>query len=179
MLALAKVAQLRRQDDAPVTDWSVVVRELALDLAPLMAERDLDVGVDLDPAPVIAHEWALRELSRNLLHNAIKHGATGTTLNITLRSDGRHAALTVADEGPGIGAAQRQRLFQPFAAGDARTGSGLGLSICHDIVLALGGQIELNNRTEGSRVRGLDAVARLPLAPPPPAVPGLARQSAA
>ena len=146
MLALAKVAQLRRQADAPITDWAEVVRQLALDLAPLMAERELDVGVDLAPAPVRAHEWSLRELTRNLLHNAIKHGARHTTLNIELRTDGRHAALTVADEGSGIDQVQRQRLFQPFAVGDTRSGSGLGLAICHDIVLALGGQIELNNR---------------------------------
>jgi len=164
MLALAKVAQMRRQDDAPATDWAEVVRQLALDMAPLMAQQDLDVGVDLQPAMVQAHEWALRELSRNLIHNAIKHGPPHSALTITLLSDGRHAALTIADGGPGISAPQRQRLFQPFSAGDTRSGSGLGLSICHDIVLALGGQIELNNRLVAGAVQGLDAIVRLPVA---------------
>ncbi|MBN8486245.1 MAG: sensor histidine kinase [Burkholderiales bacterium] len=164
MLALAKVAQMRRQDDAPATDWAEVVRQLALDMAPLMAQQELDVGVDLQPAAVQAHEWALRELSRNLIHNAIKHGPPHSTLTITLLSDGRHAALTVADGGPGISEAQRQRLFQPFSAGDTRSGSGLGLSICHDIVLALGGQIALENRQRAGHVEGLEAIVRLPLA---------------
>ncbi|MBQ0930910.1 sensor histidine kinase N-terminal domain-containing protein [Ideonella sp. 4Y16] len=164
MLALAKVAQLRRQDDAPVTDWAEVVRQLALDMAPLMAERELDVAVDLQAAPVRAHEWALRELSRNLIHNAVKHGPPHSALTITLLSDGRHAALTIADGGPGISEAQRQRLFQPFSAGDTRSGSGLGLSICHDVVLALGGQIALENRGRAGAVQGLDAIVRLPLA---------------
>lgn len=164
MLALAKVAQMRSQDDAPATDWAEVVRQLALDMAPLMAQQELDVGVDLQRAAVQAHEWALRELSRNLIHNAIKHGPPHSALTITLQSDGRHAALTVADGGPGISDHQRQRLFQPFSAGDTRSGSGLGLSICHDIVLALGGQIELNNRQVAGSVRGLDAIVRLPLA---------------
>ena len=164
MLALAKVAQLRRQDDAPATDWAEVVRQLALDMAPLMAQQELDVGVDLQPAPVRAHEWALRELSRNLIHNAVKHGTPHSALTITLLSDGRHAALTISDGGPGISATQRQRLFQPFSAGDTRSGSGLGLSICHDIVLALGGQIELNNRQVAGAVQGLDAIVRLPVA---------------
>ncbi|MBQ0959513.1 sensor histidine kinase [Ideonella sp. 4Y11] len=164
MLALAKVAQLRRQDDAPVTDWAEVVRQLALDMAPLMAERELDVAVDLQAAPVRAHEWALRELSRNLIHNAVKHGPPHSGLTITLLSDGRHAALTIADGGPGISEVQRQRLFQPFSAGDTRSGSGLGLSICHDVVLALGGQIALENRGRAGAVQGLDAIVRLPLA---------------
>jgi two-component system, OmpR family, sensor histidine kinase TctE len=165
MLALAKVAQMRRQDDAPATDWAEVVRQLALDMAPLMAQQELDVSVDLQAARVRAHEWALRELSRNLIHNAIKHGPPHSALTITLQSDGRHAALTIADGGPGISEAQRQRLFQPFSAGDTRSGSGLGLSICHDIVLALGGQIALENRERAGTVEGLDAIVRLPLAP--------------
>lgn len=166
MLALAKVEQLRQLDDAPVLDWAEVVRALALDLAPLMAERDLEVSVELAPARVRAHEWGLRELSRNLLHNAIQHAPPGSPLHIALRSDGRHAALTIADAGPGISEAQRRRLFQPFSAGDTRSGSGLGLAICHDIVLSLGGQIELVNREQAGRITGLDAVVRLPLVAP-------------
>ena len=64
MLSLAKVEQLRQQDDAPVLDWAEVVRAVALDLAPLIAERQLDFSLDIQPAPVRAHEWALRELVR-------------------------------------------------------------------------------------------------------------------
>ena len=48
----------------------------------------------------------------------------------------------------------------------SRSGSGLGLAICHDIVLSLGGQIELVNREQAGRITGLDAVVRLPLVPP-------------
>jgi two-component system sensor histidine kinase TctE len=82
---------------------------------------------------------------------------------VRLVADVRSAALTVADSGPGIGAEQRQRLFQPFAAAGPRGGSGLGLAICHEIVLSLQGSIELNNRQHGGRIDGLDAVVRLPL----------------
>jgi two-component system sensor histidine kinase TctE len=62
---------------------------------------------------------------------------------------------------------QRQRLFQPFAAGEPHSGSGLGLAICHDIVLSLGGQIEMDNRARSQRAGGLDAKVRLPLAQSP------------
>ncbi len=87
---------------------------------------------------------------------------------IRLVSDGRHAALTIADAGPGIGAAQRERLFQPFASGPAAggrfSGSGLGLAICREIVDSLGGTLAMDNRTVHGRVEGLDAIVRLPLA---------------
>ncbi len=164
MLSLAKVEQLRQQGGAPVSDWAAIVRAVALDLAPLVAERQLDFEIDTAPAPVRAHEWALRELTRNLLHNAIVHSPPGGRLAVALVADARHAALTIADSGPGIADAQRERLFQPFAAGGESGGSGLGLAICHEIVVALGGDIALDNRTHAGRVTGLDATVRLALA---------------
>ncbi|MFP8833495.1 sensor histidine kinase [Hydrogenophaga sp. XSHU_21] len=171
MLALAKVEQLRQDHAVPQTDWAPVVRAVALDLSALVAERDLDFSLDLVPAaPVRGHEWALRELTRNLLHNAIKHSPRGGLLEVALRRDATTVALTVSDSGPGIAPALRERLFQPFATdhreGPSLSGSGLGLAICREIVQSLGGQIELHNRTEGSTTKGLDATARLPLHTP-------------
>ncbi len=172
MLTLAKVEQLRQQGDAPVVDWAAIARAVALDLSALIGERQIEFSIDTQAAPIRAHDWALRELTRNLLHNAIRHCPPRGTLAMHLRSDSTTAALTVADSGPGIDEALRQRLFQPFAAGPARAdgppgGSGLGLAICHDIVASLGGRIELVNRAAGGRVLGLDAVVRLPLADNP------------
>jgi two-component system sensor histidine kinase TctE len=170
MLALAKVEQLRQQGQPPCTDWEPVVREIALDLAALAAERDLDFSVETVPAQVRGHEWALRELARNLLHNAIKCSRPGGTLSVMLHRDARHVVLTIADSGPGIAEDLRERLFQPFATasaqGDLRAGSGLGLVICRDIVLSLGGLLTLENRIEHSRVSGLDARVQLALAAP-------------
>jgi two-component system sensor histidine kinase TctE len=165
MLALAKVEQLRQQASVPTTALDEVLRAVALELSPLIAERDLDFGIHTEPAPIAAHEWMLRELTRNLLHNAVRHAPPGSPLGLDLRTDGRHAALTVSDCGPGIGAELAERLFQPFSAGDVRTGSGLGLAICREIAQAAGGTITLTNRMQGSRVVGLDAVVRLPLSP--------------
>jgi two-component system, OmpR family, sensor histidine kinase TctE len=166
MLALAKVEQLRQQglhSDVPVVDWGGIVRAVALDLSALIAQARLDFDLEVVHAPVRAHEWALRELTRNLLHNAIKHTPPEGRLSIRLVADLRTAALTVADSGPGIPPEQRQRLFQPFAAGDHRSGSGLGLAICREIAQSLDGQILLENRELGGRVEGLDAIVRLPV----------------
>ncbi|MBX3654443.1 MAG: sensor histidine kinase [Ramlibacter sp.] len=164
MLSLAKVEQLRQQDDASVVDLAEVVRAVAIDLSPLVAARNIDFGIDTLPAPVQAHEWSLRELSRNLLHNAIKYTPAGGSVAVRVVVDARHVALTVADSGPGISGDLRQRLFQPFSAGDVRGGSGLGLAICREIVAALEGTISLDNRESHGQVTGLDATVRLALA---------------
>ena len=167
MLALAKVEQLRQQDDAAVLDWATITRAVSLDLAPLIADHQLDFSIETVAAPVRAHEWALRELVRNLLHNAVKNTPDGSALAVRLVADTHHAALTIADSGPGIVGEQRLHLFQPFAAGAADNparGSGLGLAICHEIVASLGGSLALDNRERRNAVEGLDAIVRLPLA---------------
>lgn len=174
MLALAKVEQLRQQGDAGVLDAAAIAREVALDLAPLAAARDLalELEVEAQPAPLRAHEWMLRELLRNLLHNAIKHSPAAAPLRLSLAIEGSDAVLTVADAGPGLDPAIVDRLFQPFvtgaaAAGGDAAGSGLGLAICHEIVDTLGGTLRLDNRHLDGRVAGLDAIVRLPLASAP------------
>ncbi|AMO21814.1 sensor histidine kinase [Ramlibacter solisilvae] len=164
MLSLAKVEQLRQQPGPEVTDLSETVRAVALELAPLIADRDIDFEIATAPAPVRAHPWMLRELARNLLHNAIKHMPAAGSLSVQVVADRRFAALTVTDSGPGIPAELQARLFQAFSAGDVRAGSGLGLAICQEIVRALGGAIVLENRVAHGQVKGLDAIVRLPLA---------------
>jgi two-component system sensor histidine kinase TctE len=164
MLSLAKVEQLRQQAGDEVTDLSQAVRGVALELAPLIADKDIDFEIETVPSTVRAHEWMLRELSRNLLHNAIRHVPAGGSLAVRVTADRTTAVLVVADSGTGIPAELQARLYQPFSAGDVRSGSGLGLAICHEIVRALGGTISLENREAHGRVQGLDAIVRLPLA---------------
>ena len=105
-------------------------------------------------------------MTRNLLDNAIRHCPIGTSLRIDLRQKDAHAVLRIADSGPGMDAAQSTRLFQAFATERPASGSGLGLTIAREMVLALGGEISLVNRLEASRVVGLDALIRLPIKPP-------------
>jgi two-component system sensor histidine kinase TctE len=164
MLSLAKVEQLKQQADVSVNDLAEVVRSVALELSALIADKDLDFEITTVAAPVRSHDWMLRELTRNLLHNAIRHNPPGGELSVRVVSDTNSVALTIADSGPGIPAELRARLFQPFSPGNARSGSGLGLAICHEIVGALGGTITLENRETHGHIDGLDATVRLPLA---------------
>ena len=162
MLALAKVAQLQQQADVAPAQFDEVVRAVALDVAPLIAGKGLDFDLQTEPITLRAHDWMLRELTRNLLHNAIRHTPAGGLLAITLARAGDQARLTVADGGPGVAPEVAERLFQPFSAGAGGTGSGLGLAICHEIVQTLGGRIQLVNRMHNGRVDGLDAIVTLP-----------------
>ncbi len=163
MLALAKVAQLVQQPASSTVDWAQVLREVSLDLAPLIAAKDIDFEIATTAAVLPTHDWMLRELSRNLLHNAIRYTPEHGTLSVQLAGDGPVAELAIHDSGPGISSELRAKLFQPFSAGESRTGSGLGLAICHEIVQALGGSIRLDNRQTHAGIVGLDTTVRLPL----------------
>ena len=163
MLSLAKVEQVKQQQDFAPMDWAEPLRTVALDLAPLIADKDLDFEIRTQPCRVLAHEWMLREMVRNLLHNAIRLTPAGRALRVSLGVQQGMAELVVADSGPGISDELRQRLFQPFAAGHAHSGSGLGLTITREMVRALGGSIQLNNRYAQGLCTGLDACVRLPL----------------
>jgi len=170
MLALAKVEQLRQEDSAEPASpapslLDEVVRDVAIELSPLIAEQDIDFSIDTEPCPVPAHEWMLRELTRNLLHNAIRHMPGAGSLHISVHQAGSQAVLSLRDSGPGIDSDLAQRLFQPFSAGNARSGSGLGLAICHEIVQTLGGAIELRNIYRQGLVCGLHAHVAIPLQP--------------
>lgn len=168
MLALAKVEQLRNQTDVPVVNWAEAVRTVALDVSALVVDKQLDFDLNIQPVWVRAHEWTLKELARNMLHNAIRHTPEGGELHITLEQDAEtgQGCLTIQDSGPGISAELKDRLFQPFAtASGAPHGAGLGLSICHSIVQTLGGQIDLRNRKDTDPAStGLRATVCLPLA---------------
>jgi two-component system sensor histidine kinase TctE len=166
MLSLAKVEQLRQQRDFEVLDWSAIVRSVALDMSPLIAQKNIDFELSAVTCRVLAHEWMLQELVRNLLHNAIRHTPEHKALSVHMAVEGTVAQITIADSGPGIPEGLRQRLFQPFATANSRSGTGLGLTIAKEIVVTLGGSIQMINRLQSGSVAGLEAYVRLPLARP-------------
>ena len=90
----------------------------------------------------------LRAVVDNLLSNAVKFSPRGGTIRIALRPNGHSAVLDVADSGPGIAEDDRDRIFDAFYQGAAAQeghvkGTGIGLSIAKEYVLAHRGRIEL------------------------------------
>ena len=164
MLSLAKIEQLRQSGQFEPVEWSAVLRDLALEMAPLVADKDIDFGLDSQPCTVLAHPWMLREISRNLLHNAIRHTPAGGKLDVRLHPAQGMAQLEILDSGEGIPDELRPRLFQPFSTADQRYGSGLGLTIAREMVSTLGGSIHLDNRVDThGHCTGLTAYVELPL----------------
>ncbi len=113
----------------------------------------IDLAVHADPA-------RLHQLVANLLDNAGRHSPPdGRVLVEAHRRDG-HTVLEVADEGPGIAAADRARVFERFTtggAGEADGGTGLGLAIARWVTQLHGGRIEVaappDEQTPGCRIR--------------------------
>jgi two-component system sensor histidine kinase TctE len=101
----------------------------------------------------------LREAIKNLIDNAVKYGGAGA-LQIALTVEAADAVLTIADHGPGIAAADAERVFERFGRGEHAPagGAGLGLAIVKRVIDSHGGRIDLANRPEG----GLVATLRLP-----------------
>lgn len=166
MLALAKVEQVQGQAEPATADLGKLAQEVALDLSPLIGERDLDFELQAAPSWVHGHEWMVRELLRNLLHNAIRETPKRGELLMRVAN----AELLISDSGPGIAPELRDRLFEPFHTGHPTQGSGLGLSICREICNSVGATIALTNRQFAGRLAGLDATVRFrPASEPPPA----------
>ncbi len=147
--------------------------ELADVARAVVAERALiagDTGVDLglaraEPASVNGDTEALAVLLGNLVDNALRYTPRGGRVDVAVRRDGTRAVLEVADEGPGIPAAERERVFDRFyrGEGDGASGSGLWLAIVRRVAERHGAEVRLEDGPQG---RGLTVRVVFPAAAP-------------
>ncbi|MCF6507412.1 HAMP domain-containing histidine kinase [Blastococcus sp. MG754426] len=112
----------------------------------------LTVHPDAEGVPVCADKRRLERVLGNLLDNADKHGGGVTGIAVTRAGD--RALVTVDDAGPGVAAAERDRVFERFArgAGSVRTsteGSGLGLALVARHVRLMGGTVHVEDGPDG------------------------------
>ncbi len=117
-----------------------------------------------DDARIRVAEPAFRRVVENLVRNAVDYAGGGT---ITVRNDDAMVCISVADHGPGIPAADRERLLRPFERGDASRnrdtgGVGLGLSIVRDFAARHRGDFTLADAPGGGTI----ATLRLPAVSP-------------
>jgi signal transduction histidine kinase len=131
-------------------DWSALLADAAEDAELLATPSGLKISAQLDSAiRVDGDAVMLRRVALNLIDNAVKFNRAAGEVKLTLRVDGAEALFTVGNTGPGIPLARRATLFQRFYRSDVDRngdsgGSGLGLSLCREIVQAHDGEIELN-----------------------------------
>jgi signal transduction histidine kinase len=106
--------------------------------------------------PVAADEQQLRQVLVNLVENAVKYSPDGGPVRVTLTKQPRHVQWAVSDEGLGIPAAERRRVFEKFYRLDPNMthgigGTGLGLYICRELVRRFDGRIWVDaNNGKGS-----------------------------
>ena len=140
----------------------------AIDIAALLESLQIDVQergrqIGLDTKlrhPHFAQPHALKRCLMNLIENALKYGQH---VQISAIDDDQRLTIVVSDDGPGIPAADLERVFEPYYRVDdsrSRTtgGTGLGLAIARSVAQAHGGDIRLKNRVSG----GVEAVLSLP-----------------
>jgi len=149
----------------------VGVTELLSDVsdAVQLAVEDAGQSIEIAPAPattVMGDRRLVRQALVNLVDNALKYGTPGQRIRLGAEPDGASVRLFVEDEGPGIPAVDRDRIFEPYArlAHDQvseRTGTGLGLAVVRQIAVACGGRVWL----EDAPARGTRAVIELRAAP--------------
>ena len=107
------------------------------------------------------HRQLIAQAVSNLVENAIRYGASGGQIDVTVGEDGRNVAISVADQGPGIPEERRGEALRRFGRLDAsrsEEGAGLGLALVRAIAHLHDGELRLEDNKPG-----LIAVLRLPL----------------
>jgi len=123
--------------------------------------RDVDLGFELDWAPVAGDAFLLREALANLVHNALEYSQRGGHVTVRTGRRGAQSFLEVEDDGPGIPAPERERVLERFyrVPGTTGTGSGLGLAIVREIAAGHGATISI---TEGAGAKGCRVAITFP-----------------
>jgi two-component system sensor histidine kinase TctE len=117
--------------------------------------REVDLGFELQGAPVQGDPFLLREAMANLVHNAIEYSQRGGRVTVRTGRNGAHSFVEVEDEGPGIPPQERERVLERFyrVPGTPGTGSGLGLAIVSEIAAGHGAAVTVgDNGVKGCRV---------------------------
>lgn len=139
-------------------DAKPLVQEALAAYALTLEAKQIQITAALAEVTLECDREKLLTVIDNLISNAVKYTPRGGNIHITLDREYDRLRLDVADDGPGIAAGDRGRLYEPFYRGsgshDGRiSGSGLGLSIAQEYVAAHGGEITLLESARGAHFR--------------------------
>jgi two-component system OmpR family sensor kinase len=162
LLTLARQEPEAAARPAAETDLSDLAHEVIAELMPLAESKAIDLGMGrAEPVRVAGDREGLRVLLANLVDNAVRYTQERGRVDVSTSMADGEAVIEVSDDGPGIPADERDRVFDRFyrRAGSGAAGSGLGLAIVKAIVGRHGGRVALG---EGPGGRGLTARVTLP-----------------
>ena len=163
LLSLSRIEMHQHVRPTGSVDLSSLLREVREGLQTQAKAADLEVVLSLPEAPVTVtgDRGQLYEVFENLVDNAIKYGADGKRVEVTLtrvERAGMHAQVSVVDHGPGVEPEHVPRMTERFYRIDAETsrkkkGTGLGLAIVKHIIQRHRGQMSIKSKPgEGLRV---------------------------
>ncbi len=154
----------QQQHDFSMLDLGILTREILALMTHLALEKNISLSLDYDTKTPLfwGNETAIGILIRNLVDNAIKYSNPNSAIMVFIHPQKKSIILEVHDEGPGIAKALRLRVFERFfrILGHKNPGSGLGLSMVHEICTMHHAKIELRHPKKGT---GLVVKIRLPL----------------
>lgn len=156
LLRLARIEAQPPLQDATAVDLQALARDVLELYAPIAAERRIVLRDATAPASVRGDADQLFQLLVNLVDNAVKFAPADSAVDLGLDAAGAEVRLELVDRGPGIPAADRERVLDRFVRLEAHRsspGTGLGLSLVRAIVLRHEGRIELLDAAPGLRVR--------------------------
>ncbi len=163
---LLDLSRLQAGRADPHREWIMIEEVLlaATDALP-SAPGGVRLSVDPDVPVVLADAAQLEQVFVNLLENARRYSG-GLPVSVHARVSGDRVVIRVVDQGPGIGRAEQERVFEPFYRGpqpahQAWRGSGLGLAIAKGFVEANGGSISVSSLPG----QGTSFTVELPVAP--------------
>lgn len=154
ILELARAEAIAEAGFAPLRLDAIVAEAVEL-YEPLAEERGLRLQMHTAPAQLSGSRSLLARMVTNLLDNAIKYSPQGGRILVAVEATEQNVVLSVADEGPGVPEAQREKVLYRFARLDpsrSQPGSGIGLSIVAAAVRAHRAELELQENNPGLRV---------------------------
>jgi signal transduction histidine kinase len=144
---LLEAASTGRDGTRSRVDLAQLVAEVVESAAPHAAERGVRLQARQDGAALArVSAPAVRRALLSLVDNAVDHTPAGGEVSITTSTRPRGVVLTVRDTGPGLSAADAERVFERFRSGGQRAGRrhyGLGLALTHEVVLRHGGRLSV------------------------------------
>lgn len=144
-------------------DLAADVRAAIEAMRPRAQAANITLDAEIPPQlPTVRDGAALQLVLRNLLDNAVKYSPAGSNVQVTLTEHGQEARIVVRDHGRGMSADELGNAFLPFWRGSdhATGGTGLGLHLVRELVLAHGGSV---TATSGGPGAGSEFLVRLPL----------------
>ena len=153
MLEFARIQDGRFNLRIELIDIAAELEDAIFTYGELMKQAGIEVKYDQPsmPVPMIPGDpERLKQVFLNLLDNAAKHGGDGKRVEVSLSADSTAVKITIRDHGHGIPESELPHVKEKFYKGSSKNrGTGIGLSVCDEIVARHGGKLNINNAEGG------------------------------